>query len=191
MMTRRNRRSTGGCPPPSRTRRLAGLCGTAFCLPALAACTSAGTTAARPADSAPAASGTFTPAPYAKPLLRCTSAQQSAATGSVRVLSVISSQTVHVTVGERVDISQNWAPMRPGGTGVGELWLGAGQQAICQSGNVEGRFTYFDQGLGERLPLIITQAGRAEIKFVAEYVEGGSAGLGIVYIDATPNRAAH
>jgi hypothetical protein len=76
--------------------------------------------------------------------------------------------------------------MRPGGTGVGELWLGAGQQSICQSGNVEGRFTHFGQGPGERLPLIITQAGRAEIKFVAEYVEGGSAGLGIVYIDATP-----
>jgi hypothetical protein len=26
------------------------------------------------------------------------------------------------------------------GTGVGELWLGAGQQSISQSGNVEGRF---------------------------------------------------
>jgi hypothetical protein len=42
-----------------------------------------------------------------------------------------------------------------------------------------------------RLQLIITQAGRAEIKFVAQYVEGGSAGLGIVYIDATPNHAAN
>jgi hypothetical protein len=173
---------------------LAGLCGIAFCLPALAACTSAGTTAAStaassPAASSPAASSTVTPAPYAKPLLRCTGAQQSAASGSIRVLSVISSQTVHVTVGERVDIAQNWAPMRPGGAGVGDLWLGAGQQSICQSGNVEGRFTHFGQGPGERLPLIITQAGRAEIKFVAAYVEGGSAGLGIVYIDATPNHA--
>jgi hypothetical protein len=83
----------------------------------------------------------------------------------------------------------NWAPMRPGGTGVGELWLGAGQQSICRSGNVEGRFTYFGQGAGERLPLIITPAGRAQIKIIADYVEGGSSGLGIVYIDATPNQA--
>jgi hypothetical protein len=174
---------------------LAGLSGVAGCLFALAACTSAGTTAARPADSGPADSSpapasTFTPAPYAAPLLRCTSAQQSAAGDTVRVLSVISSQTVHVTVGERVDIGQNWAPMRPGGTGVGKLWLGAGQQSICQSGDVEGRFTYFGQGSGERLPLIITGAGRAEIRIIVDYVEGGSPGIGIVYIDATSNQAA-
>jgi hypothetical protein len=65
-----------------------------------------------------------------------------------------------------------------------QLWLGAGQQSICQSGNVEGRFTYFGQGPGERLPLVITQAGRAEIRIIVQYVEGGSPGLGIVYIDA-------
>ena len=151
-MTRQDRRGTGGRggrPPRSRTRMLAGLCGAAVCLPALAACTSAGTTAASPADSSPADGSsppnvTFTPSPYAEPLLRCTS----------------------------------------------DLWLGAGQRSICQSGDVEGRFTYFGQGPGERLPLIITRTGRAEIKIIVDYVEGDSPGVGIVYIDTTPNQAA-
>ncbi|MGH3281597.1 MAG: hypothetical protein ACRDNW_21010 [Trebonia sp.] len=36
---------------------------------------------------------------------------------------------------------ENWAPIRPDGTGVGKVSLWAGQQVICQSGDVEGRFT--------------------------------------------------
>lgn len=153
-----------------------------LCLPTIAAC---GSTTAQPAG--PVASST--PAANAKPLLRCTSAQRAAASGSVRVLSVISSQTVHVTVGQRVEITQTWAPMRPGGTGVGKLWLGAGQRVVCQSGNVQGRFTGRGGKPGQRLPLIITHAGRAEIKIIEQYVEGGSPGFGIVYLDATVNQA--
>jgi hypothetical protein len=179
-MVRVDRRHAG------RARSAAWATAALLCLPALAAC---GSTTAQVSGVRPAASSARTPAPYGKPLLRCTSAQQSAASGSVRVLSVISSQTVHVTVGERVDIAQTGAPMRPGGTGVGKLYLGAGQQVICQSGNVEGRFTGPGGKPGQRLPLIITHAGRAEIRIVAEYVEGNSPEFEIVYIDATASQA--
>ena len=180
-MIRVDRRHAG------RARSAAWATAALLCPPAIAACGSTG--AHISSGVRPAASIDLTPGPYAKPLLRCTSAQQSAASGSVRVLSVISSQTVHVTVGERIDIAQTGAPMRPGGTGVGKLYLGAGQQVICQSGNVEGRFTGPGGKPGQRLPLIITHAGRAEIKIVSEYVEGSSPEFEIVYIDATASQA--
>jgi hypothetical protein len=161
-------------------RLLTALCSAGLCAAALGACGSAGTTAPSPADE-------HLPQPLSsdKPLLRCSSAQTSAASGAVRVMPVISSQTVHVAVGEQVDITQSFAPMRPDGTGIGQLFLRAGQQDVCQSGNVEGRFTGRGGDPGQRLPLIITHAGRAEIMIVSEYVEGGLPGFGIIYIDAT------
>jgi hypothetical protein len=156
-----------------------------LCLPVIAACGTAGAS-----GDNPAAGGTFTPPPDFKPLLRCTSAQQSAASGSVRVLSVISSQTVHVTAGERVDIAEDWSPIRPGSTGVGMLSVRIGPQVVCRSGNVEGRYTGPGGGPGERLPLIITRAGHAEIEVIEQYVEGGDPIFGIVHVDATPKQAA-
>jgi hypothetical protein len=137
-------------------RMLAAFCSAGLYVAALGACGSARTaTAASPADE-------HLPQPLSsdKPLLRCTSAQASAVSGAVRVLPVISSQTVHVAVGERVDIAQSFAPMRTAGTGIGQLFLRAGQQDICQSGNVGGRFTGIGGEPGQRLPLIITKAGR-------------------------------
>jgi hypothetical protein len=170
-------------------RRSAALASAALlCLPVLAACASAGAAAApRPADSSsPAASSTSTPGDYDKPLLRCTSAQQSTASGSVRVLSVISPLTVHVTVGERIDLAEDWAPIRPDGTGVGQVAIRAGQQVICQSGNVQGRFTGKEPG--QRLPLIITKAGHATIQIIEQYMANSPISA-IIYIDATAGKA--
>jgi hypothetical protein len=156
-----------------------------LCLPIIAACGTAGASG----DGTAAPTTTFTPPPF-EPLPQCTSAQQSAATGSVRVGSVISSQTVHVTTGERVDIAEEFTPIRPGSTGVGKLSVRIGPQVICRSGNVEGRFTGLGGKPGERLPLIITRSGHAEIQVIEQYVEGGDPISGIVYIDATPKQAA-
>ena len=153
------------------TRLLAALCSAGLCAAALSACDATGTPAhatASPVDYLPQ------PRSSDKPLLRCTSAQEQAASGTVDVLPVISSQTVHVTVGERVDITPNFAPVRPGGTGIGELWIRAGQPVICQSGNVEGRFPGRGGEPGQRLPLIITKAGRAEIQILAGVEAGNS-----------------
>lgn len=177
----------GHPPGPGRAGRLlVGLGGALACAAALAGCASAGATASRPAASSTASARA--PFFHAKPLLRCTSAQRAVASGSVHELYVISGQTVHVTVGERVDINQIFALMRPDGTGVGALWLAAGQQVICQSGDVQGRFTGGKPG--QRLPLIVTRAGRAQIKIIAQYVEGGSPGFGIINIGATSNGGA-
>lgn len=161
-------------------RLLAALCSAGLCAAVLSACGSAGTTAVSRADE-------HLPQPLSsdKPLLRCTSTQASAASGAVRVLPVISSQTVHVAVGERVDIKQSFAPMRPDGTGTGQLFLRAGQQDICQSGNVGGRFTGIGGEPGQRLPLIITKAGRVQIEILAGEHEGDSPEFGIIFIDAT------
>lgn len=161
-------------------RLLAALCSGGLCAVVLNACGSAGTTAVLP----PAAERLPPPLSWDKPLLRCTSAQESDASGAVRVLPVISSQTVHVAVGERVDITQSFAPMRPGGTGIGKLFLRSGQQDICQSGKVGGRFTGLGKEPGQRLPLIITKAGRAEIMILAGVQESQPV-WGTIYIDAT------
>ena len=154
-----------------------------LCLPVIAACGTAGASGDIPAAGAT----TFTPPPFT-PLLRCTSAQQSAASGSVRVVSVISSQTVHATTGERVDIAEEFGPIRPGSTGVGKLSVRIGPEVICQNGNVGGRFTGLGGKPGERLPLIITRAGHAEIQII-DGEDPESPEFGIVYIDATPKQA--
>lgn len=61
----------------------------------------------------------------------------------------------------------------------------SGQQDICQSGNVGGRFTGIGGDPGQRLPLVITKAGRAQIEILAGEYEGGLPEFGVIYIDAT------
>lgn len=175
----------------SRRRSTAQVSSALLCLAALSGCASAATaTTTRPAGSgSPAASSTPGFGPYDKPLLSCTSAQQSAATGSVHVLSVISSQTVHVTVGERIDLAETWAPINPDGTGLGQVSLWAGQHVVCQNGDVTGRFTGIGGKPGQRLPLVITQAGQAKLEIIAGYT-GSSPSHGVIYIDATAGKAS-
>lgn len=97
----------------------------------------------------------------------------------MRVLNVISGQTLHVTVNERVDIALNWANMRPTSH---QIQVRTGQADVCQRADVQGG------GRDQRLPLIITGAGQAEFTVNAGSTPPGGVLHGLIYIDARAGR---
>jgi hypothetical protein len=84
----------------------------------------------------------------------------AAANGDVRVLHVISGQTVHVAVGEQVNLAEKFASMRPA------------------SGQIQG------DGNNQSLPLVITGAGSTEITIKAAATEPGGSAHHIIYVDS-------
>jgi hypothetical protein len=144
------------------------------CLPGLAACGSAGTVSP---------SGTVVTLPtagkmggYHVPLLRCTKAQQAAAAGPVRTIRVNSSQTVHATVGEHVELVEGIVDMRPEAS---QVEVRAGQKNICQSSDIQGKLP------SQVLPLVINGPGRAEVAVNTPSSLPGPETLTIFYIDST------
>lgn len=144
------------------------------CLPGLAACGSAQTAA--PTGGVLRLSSPGTIGGYHVPLLRCTKAQEAAAGPPARTIRMISGQTIRATVGERIDILEGAADMRPES---GQVQIRAGQRSVCQSASIQGRLPT------EVLPLIITGPGRVEVSVNTPPVPPGVDGLAVFYIDST------
>jgi hypothetical protein len=110
------------------------------------------------------------------PLLRCTKAQEAATAGPARTIRMISGQTIHATVIERIDLVEGVADMRPEAS---QVQIRAGQKSICQSAGIQGKLP------SQVLPLIITGPGRVEVSVNTPPVPPGVDGLAIFYIDST------
>jgi hypothetical protein len=140
----------------------------ALCTFAVAACGSAS------AGSSPGAPPTASTSAF-RSLPRCTSAQLAAASGDVRVLQVISGQTVHIAVGEQVNLAEKFASMRPAS---GQIQIRAAHDAVCQRADIQG------DGNNQSLPLVIIGAGSTEITIKAAATEPGGSAHHIIYVDS-------
>ena len=93
----------------------------------------------------------------------------------MRVLPVISGQTVQVAVGEQVNLAEKFASMRPAS---GQIQIRAGRDAVCQRADIQG------DGDNQSLPLVITGAGSTEITIKAGATAPGGSAHHIIYVDS-------